>query len=76
MPSDSPDHNGDAADAAPAELTAVVEDLLNQLTTKFSTISSEMIAKMDDMSKRLDNLEAIIQQSNSQSTTDDSKPAT
>ncbi|PNS18921.1 hypothetical protein CAC42_6016 [Sphaceloma murrayae] len=61
-------------DAAPAELTAVVEDLLNQLTAKFSSVSAEMITKMDDMSKRLDNLEAIIQQSNNnQGTNDDSK---
>jgi len=43
------------------ELTAVVDDLLNQLNTKFTTISSELLNKMDDMSRRLDNLEATIQ---------------
>ncbi|KAI8932111.1 hypothetical protein NX059_010996 [Plenodomus lindquistii] len=43
------------------ELTAVVDDLLNQLNAKFTTISSELLAKMDDMSRRLDNLEATIQ---------------
>ncbi|KAF2848173.1 hypothetical protein T440DRAFT_178942 [Plenodomus tracheiphilus IPT5] len=43
------------------ELTAVVDDLLNQLNTKFTTISSELLSKMDDMSRRLDNLEATIQ---------------
>jgi len=43
------------------ELAAVVDDLLNQLNTKFSTISSELLAKMDDMSRRLDSLEATIQ---------------
>ncbi|CAI9633012.1 unnamed protein product [Alternaria burnsii] len=43
------------------ELTAVVDDLLNQLNTKFTTVSSELLAKMDDMSRRLDNLEATIQ---------------
>ncbi|KAF2027459.1 hypothetical protein EK21DRAFT_71799 [Setomelanomma holmii] len=43
------------------ELAAVVDDLLNQLNTKFSTISSELLSKMDDMSRRLDNLEATIQ---------------
>ena len=32
-------------ETAPAELTAVVDDLLNQLTTKFSAISADMIAK-------------------------------
>lgn len=43
------------------QLTAVVDDLLNQLNTKFTTISSELLSKMDDMSRRLDNLEATIQ---------------
>ncbi|KAH7384324.1 heat shock factor binding protein 1-domain-containing protein [Phaeosphaeria sp. MPI-PUGE-AT-0046c] len=58
-----------ASDATPVnassdssvELAAVVDDLLSQLNTKFSTISSELLAKMDDMSRRLDNLEATIQ---------------
>ncbi|CAN9277576.1 hypothetical protein GT037_010947 [Alternaria burnsii] len=43
------------------ELTAVVDELLNQLNTKFTAVSSELLAKMDDMSRRLDNLEATIQ---------------
>ncbi|KAF2453234.1 heat shock factor-binding protein [Lineolata rhizophorae] len=47
--------------AAPAELTAVVDELLNQLSTKFSSVSSEIMEKMDEMSRRLDNLEATIQ---------------
>jgi len=29
------------------ELTAVVDDLLNQLNTKFTTVSSELLAKSD-----------------------------
>ncbi|KAF2746009.1 hypothetical protein M011DRAFT_487536 [Sporormia fimetaria CBS 119925] len=49
------------SDAATAELTAVVDDLLNQISSKFSSVSSELLAKMDDMSRRLDNLEATIQ---------------
>ncbi|KAJ4290326.1 hypothetical protein N0V90_010542 [Kalmusia sp. IMI 367209] len=44
-----------------SELAQVVDDLLTQLNTKFSTVSSELLAKMDDMSRRLDNLEATIQ---------------
>ncbi|KAF4551193.1 Hypothetical protein D9617_14g076500 [Elsinoe fawcettii] len=72
MSSETPEKPAEGPDSAPAELTAVVEDLLNQLTNKFSTVSSEMIAKMDDMSKRLDNLEAIIQQS-TQSSNEESK---
>ncbi|MCJ1298695.1 hypothetical protein MMC08_001485 [Hypocenomyce scalaris] len=49
---------------APAELTAVVDDLLNGLSTKFSAVSAEIFAKMDDMSRRLDTLEAAIQTGN------------
>ncbi|KAK9773789.1 putative Heat shock factor-binding protein 1 [Seiridium cardinale] len=43
------------------ELTAVVEDLLNSLSNKFAGVSSEIFAKMDEMSRRLDNLEASLQ---------------
>ncbi|KAF2676033.1 hypothetical protein K458DRAFT_322946, partial [Lentithecium fluviatile CBS 122367] len=43
------------------ELAQVVDDLLTQLNTKFSAVSSELLGKMDDMSKRLDSLEATIQ---------------
>ncbi|KAI0893269.1 heat shock factor binding protein 1-domain-containing protein [Annulohypoxylon nitens] len=45
------------------ELTAVVEELLESLSTKFTTVSSEIFAKMDDMTRRLDNLEAALQAS-------------
>ncbi|KAK0739706.1 hypothetical protein B0T21DRAFT_410038 [Apiosordaria backusii] len=43
---------------ARAELTAQLEDLLNTLSNKFAGVSSEIFAKMDEMSRRLDNLEA------------------
>ncbi|CAJ2507794.1 Uu.00g089800.m01.CDS01 [Anthostomella pinea] len=43
------------------ELTAVVEELLNSLSNKFAGVSSEIFAKMDEMSRRLDNLEAALQ---------------
>ncbi|KAI1367503.1 heat shock factor binding protein 1-domain-containing protein [Xylaria arbuscula] len=45
------------------ELTTVVEELLNSLSNKFNTVSSEMFAKMDEMSRRLDNLEATLRAS-------------
>ncbi|KAK4250255.1 hypothetical protein VTI28DRAFT_4115 [Corynascus sepedonium] len=45
-------------DDARGELTAQVDDLLNTLSNKFATVSSEIFAKMDEMSRRLDNLEA------------------
>jgi hypothetical protein len=34
-------------DKATAELSAVVDELLNQLSTKFSTISSELLSKSE-----------------------------
>lgn len=34
-----------SSDTAPAELVAVVDDLLNQLSSKFSNLSSELIGK-------------------------------
>jgi len=46
---------------APSELTAVVDELLNSLTVKFSSVSTEILAKMDEMSRRLDNLETTLQ---------------
>ncbi|KAI0145197.1 heat shock factor-binding protein [Xylariaceae sp. FL1272] len=48
-------------DKSSDELTAVVEELLNSLSSKFNGVSSEIFAKMDEMSKRLDNLEAAMQ---------------
>ncbi|KAL8418344.1 hypothetical protein RB594_001812 [Gaeumannomyces avenae] len=49
--------NSEAEDAR-GELTAQLEDLLNTLSNKFAGVSSEIFAKMDEMSRRLDNLEA------------------
>ncbi|KJZ74240.1 hypothetical protein HIM_06471 [Hirsutella minnesotensis 3608] len=50
-------------EAANAEVTAAVEELLNSLSNKFASISSEIFAKMDEMSRRLDNLEAALKES-------------
>ncbi|KAK5658525.1 hypothetical protein OQA88_1917 [Cercophora sp. LCS_1] len=49
-----------SVDDARGELTAQVEDLLNTLSNKFAGVSSEIFAKMDEMSRRLDNLEQQI----------------
>jgi len=49
------------SEEASAELSAVVDQLLNDLTDKFKRLSDEVFAKMDEMSRRLDNLEASIQ---------------
>ncbi|KAH8891329.1 hypothetical protein GQ53DRAFT_746837 [Thozetella sp. PMI_491] len=47
-----------ASDDTRAEFTAQLEELLNTLSNKFAGVSSEIFAKMDEMSRRLDNLEA------------------
>jgi antitoxin component HigA of HigAB toxin-antitoxin module len=36
-----------SGETAPSELVATVDDLLNQLSSKFSNLSSEMIAKSE-----------------------------
>ncbi|KAI7209993.1 hypothetical protein KC333_g8457 [Hortaea werneckii] len=55
---------------APSELVTVVDDLLAQLQTKFSNVSAELVGKLDEMSRRLDNLEATIQASNAPPSTE------
>ncbi|KAH7033110.1 heat shock factor binding protein 1-domain-containing protein [Microdochium trichocladiopsis] len=55
------------------ELTAVVEDLLNSLSNKFAGVSSEIFAKMDEMSRRLDNLEAALKANQDSSSNSPSK---
>ncbi|PWY84964.1 hypothetical protein BO70DRAFT_428551 [Aspergillus heteromorphus CBS 117.55] len=40
------------------QFTAAVDDLLDQLQHKFDGVSREMFGKLDDMARRLDELEA------------------
>ncbi|OAA61114.1 heat shock factor-binding protein [Niveomyces insectorum RCEF 264] len=49
-----------SSDDARADLTAQLDDLLNTLSNKFAGVSSEIFAKMDEMSRRLDNIEASL----------------
>jgi len=58
MASNNDSSQTSTSDDARAELTAQLEDLLNTLSNKFAGVSSEIFAKMDEMSRRLDNLEA------------------
>ncbi|KJX94953.1 unnamed protein product [Zymoseptoria tritici ST99CH_1A5] len=44
----------------PSEIVGLVDDMLNQLNSKFNAVSSEILSKMDAMSKRLDSLESNI----------------
>ncbi|KAH8663915.1 heat shock factor binding protein 1-domain-containing protein [Xylariales sp. PMI_506] len=60
---------GNASD----ELNVVVEELLNSLSNKFASVSSEIFAKMDEMSRRLDNLEATLQNNQQNNTSSSSK---
>ncbi|KAK3327550.1 hypothetical protein B0T19DRAFT_166114 [Cercophora scortea] len=55
---DSSTSQATTSDDARADLTVQLEDLLNTLSNKFAGVSSEIFAKMDEMSRRLDNLEA------------------
>ncbi|PVF95133.1 hypothetical protein CPB86DRAFT_788321 [Serendipita vermifera] len=46
---------------SPHELTAFVEQLLNQIEAKFDDMSTQILEKMNAMSTRVDTLEAAIQ---------------
>ncbi|CAK7566776.1 MAG: hypothetical protein SEPTF4163_004728 [Sporothrix epigloea] len=48
------------SDEARADLTAQLDDLLNTVSNKFAGVSSEIFAKMDEMARRLDNLESAL----------------
>ncbi|KAG9235887.1 heat shock factor binding protein 1-domain-containing protein [Amylocarpus encephaloides] len=50
----------DASASAPGELSDLIDQLLNDLSNKFASVSSELFAKMDEMSRRIDSLEASI----------------
>jgi heat shock factor-binding protein 1 len=63
MASNNPDSSiiepqNKTTDEARPDVTAAVDELLNTLTTKFAQVSSEIFNKMDDMSRRIDKLEA------------------
>ncbi|KAL1852965.1 hypothetical protein Plec18170_005547 [Paecilomyces lecythidis] len=50
-----------AADASGSqELAAAVDDLLDQLQHKFDNVSNEIFGKLDEMARRLDELEASL----------------
>ncbi|KAI4192528.1 MAG: hypothetical protein LQ346_004270 [Caloplaca aetnensis] len=53
-------HSATDLNDAPDELVRAVDELLDNLSTKFSQVSTEVFAKMDEMAQRLDELEASI----------------
>jgi heat shock factor-binding protein 1 len=54
-----------ASEDSTADVNAAVEELLNTLSNKFAGVSSEIFAKMDEMSRRLDSLETALLESKS-----------
>ncbi|KAG8159564.1 hypothetical protein KVR01_010201 [Diaporthe batatas] len=59
-----PNNQPNTSDDARAELTQQLDDLLNTLSNKFAGVSSEIFAKMDEMSRRIDSLEAALMANN------------
>jgi heat shock factor-binding protein 1 len=55
LPSDP--NESTSSDARP-DVTAAVDELLTTLSAKFAQVSSDLFNKMDDMSRRIDKLEA------------------
>ncbi|KAF4927217.1 hypothetical protein CGCVW01_v002518 [Colletotrichum viniferum] len=62
MASNNPDTSNQSAasEDAKGDVNAAVEELLNTISNKFAGVSSEIFAKMDEMSRRLDKLEAAL----------------
>ncbi|ROW06178.1 hypothetical protein VMCG_04534 [Cytospora schulzeri] len=62
MASNGADANNQSntGDDARADLTQQLDELLNTLSNKFAGVSSEIFAKMDEMSRRIDTLEAAL----------------
>ncbi|KAG6077165.1 hypothetical protein E4U16_002083 [Claviceps sp. LM84 group G4] len=56
-----PSNKPSVPESSSPDVSAAVEDLLNTMSNKFASVSSEIFAKMDDMSRRLENLEAALQ---------------
>ncbi|KAL2288706.1 hypothetical protein FJTKL_03394 [Diaporthe vaccinii] len=59
-----PNNQPNTSDDARAELTQQLDELLNTLSNKFAGVSSEIFAKMDEMSRRIDSLEAALMANN------------
>ncbi|PGH02282.1 hypothetical protein GX51_04722 [Blastomyces parvus] len=49
-----------AGDESSNQLVQAVDELLDQLQNKFDKVSTEIFGKLDDMARRLDQLEAVL----------------
>ncbi|KAL1953986.1 hypothetical protein VTO42DRAFT_1872 [Malbranchea cinnamomea] len=54
----------DTDDDGAQQLATAVDELINQLEAKFDGVSKEIFGKLDDMARRLDQLEASIAAAN------------
>jgi len=60
-PAASPQEQHQTTDDKSAhQLALAVDDLLNQLQHKFDKVSTEIFGKLDDMARRLDQLESSL----------------
>ncbi|KAL6721569.1 hypothetical protein ACLMJK_000673 [Lecanora helva] len=62
------EETGSGAGQTQNDLVKAVDQLLNNLGPKFSKVSTELFAKMDEMSARLDEMETAIKAGNETST--------
>ncbi|CAI0466768.1 unnamed protein product [Linum tenue] len=53
-------HDGDDPKQSTADMTAFVQNLLQQMQSRFQTMSDSIITKIDDMGGRIDELERSI----------------
>ncbi|KAI2025185.1 hypothetical protein LOZ07_006259 [Ophidiomyces ophidiicola] len=60
----SPSKEASAEDNGAQQLTVAVDDLLDQLQHRFTNVSNEILGKLDDMTRRLDELEASLSATN------------
>ncbi|EEQ90052.1 hypothetical protein RJZ56_005465 [Blastomyces dermatitidis] len=58
-----------AGDESSNQLVQAVDELLDQLQNKFDKVSKEIFGKLDDMARRLDQLEAALASSPEANTT-------
>ncbi|XP_016554469.1 heat shock factor-binding protein [Capsicum annuum] len=53
-------HSADNTKQSTADMTIFVQNLLQQMQTRFQTMSESIISKIDDMGNRIDELEQSI----------------
>ncbi|XP_055815179.1 heat shock factor-binding protein-like [Solanum dulcamara] len=53
-------HDADNTKQSTADMTVFVQNLLQQMQTRFQTMSESIISKIDDMGNRIDELEQSI----------------